>query len=133
MLVVDASVAVKWVLDEEGADAARALHTEHLTSPSLWLIEAANALWATAARGQISAKETEERLAGLRHAPVETTPAEVDLPSALQIANRLRHPIYDCLYLAAALRLNTHVVTADRRFVWACANNATLKRRVKLL
>jgi predicted nucleic acid-binding protein len=133
VIVVDASVAVKWVLDEKGSDAAFALRTETITAPALWLIEAANALWATAARGQISPVEAEERLVRLRSAPVEMTPVEDDLAAALRIANRLHHPIYDCLYLAVAVRLDTHVVTADRRFVQACAKDKGLRQRVKLL
>lgn len=131
--VIDASVAVKWVLDERGSDAALALQAEQLTAPSLWLIESANALWATAARGQISAKETEERLAVLRRAPVETTPAEDDLASGLTLANRLRHPVYDCVYLAAALRLDAEMITAHSRFVKACSRDAKLAKRVRLL
>lgn len=131
--VIDGSVAVKWVLDEKGSDVALALQAEQLTAPSLWLIEAANALWATAARGQISAKETEERLALLRRAPVETTPAEDDLASALALANRLQHPVYDCIYLAAALRFDMEVITADGRFFRACGRDAKLAERVRLL
>jgi predicted nucleic acid-binding protein len=133
VIVVDASVAVKWVLDEKGADAALALRVEQIASPALWLIEAASALWSKARRGEISQAETLERLESLGHSPIETMPIERDLQSALRIANQLSHPIYDCLYLAAALRLDTHVVTADRRFALACAKRDDIKKRVKLL
>jgi predicted nucleic acid-binding protein len=34
-------------------------------------------------------------------------------PRALDIARVLRHPVYDCFYLALAERLDTQVVTAD--------------------
>src|SRR5256885_7349326 len=44
-IVVDASVAVKWVLNEPRTDAALALCEEELVAPALWLAEAANALW----------------------------------------------------------------------------------------
>jgi predicted nucleic acid-binding protein len=133
VIVVDASVAVKWVIDEEGADSALALRVEQITSPALWLIEAGSAMWSKARRGEISQAETLERLESLFHSPIETTPIEQDLLSALRIANRLSHPIYDCLYLAAALRLDTYVVTADRRFAFACTQIDDFKRRVKLL
>ena len=132
-LVIDASVAVKWVLDEKGSAAAFALRTENLTAPALWLVEAASALWSTAARRQISHSEAEVRLAALRAAPMETTPVENDLANALQLANKICHPIYDCFYLAAALRIDSYVVTADRRFVQACGKDRDLSRRVKLL
>ncbi|HXM70340.1 MAG TPA: hypothetical protein VN970_04350 [Thermoanaerobaculia bacterium] len=44
MPVVDASVALKWVIDEEGSEAASALAAESLSAPSLILAECANAL-----------------------------------------------------------------------------------------
>ena len=44
-VVVDASVALKWVFDEPESEAAVALRDEELVAPALWLAEAANALW----------------------------------------------------------------------------------------
>jgi len=38
MIVVDASVAVKWVLDEPDSAAAVALRDEELIAPVLWLV-----------------------------------------------------------------------------------------------
>jgi hypothetical protein len=47
IIVVDASVAVKWVLREIGSDAADALlDHDGLIAPSIWLAEATNALGA---------------------------------------------------------------------------------------
>jgi predicted nucleic acid-binding protein len=45
-MIIDASVAVKWVAEEEDSDAATAWLAEALGAPELWLAEAANALWA---------------------------------------------------------------------------------------
>ncbi|HXU98933.1 MAG TPA: type II toxin-antitoxin system VapC family toxin, partial [Caulobacteraceae bacterium] len=115
-VVIDASVALKWVLDEPGREAADALLEEELIAPSLWLLEAANALWRRAGRGEITAEGAKERLTELYNAPVTTTPIENDLPAAMNLALALGHPVYDCLYLALAIRENTHVVTADVRF-----------------
>jgi predicted nucleic acid-binding protein len=44
-VVIDASVAIKWVLEEPGSEQAISLQDEELIAPALWLIEAANALW----------------------------------------------------------------------------------------
>jgi predicted nucleic acid-binding protein len=115
-IVIDASVALKWVLDEPGKEAADALLDEELIAPALWLVEAANALWKRVQRGEISADEAKERLAELYNAPMTTTAIEDDLPAAAELANTLGHPVYDCLYLAAAIRESTYVITADRRF-----------------
>jgi len=115
-VVIDASVALKWVLDEPGKDAADALLEEELIAPSLWLLEAANALWRRTQRGEINGEEAKERLSELYNAPVTTTTLE-----------------YDCLYLAMAIRENTYVVTADSRFHAAVDRSLTLKGAVRML
>ena len=55
-IVIDASVAVKWVLDEPRSDAALALRNEQLAAPALWLAEAANALWRHVRVGELTAE-----------------------------------------------------------------------------
>ncbi len=132
-IVIDASVALKWVLDEPGKEAADALLEEELIAPSLWLLEAANALWRRAQRGEIGGEGAKERLSELYNAPVTTTTIEDDLLAAADLANVLGHPVYDCLYLAMAIRENTYVVTADSRFLAAVDRSPTLKGVVRLL
>jgi hypothetical protein len=58
---------------------------------------------------------------------VTTTRIEDDLLAAADLASTLGHPVYDCLYLATALRESTHVVTADGRFHAAVEQSPTLK------
>ena len=131
-VVVDASVAVKWVLRENGSDAADALLDEDgLIAPAIWLAEAANALWRRARMSEIAADEARERLLELQNAPVASIAIDAHIEQALMLATRLGHPVYDCLYLALAVRQNTHVVTADRRFASAAAGE--LAGRVRLL
>jgi predicted nucleic acid-binding protein len=132
-LVVDASVALKWVLAESGQAAADALLDEDLIAPSLWLLEAANALWRRNLRGELSVGEAEERLSELFNAPVTSIPIEDDLSMAAVLAQRLGHPVYDCLYLALAVREQTQVVTADRRFWTIVQTVPDLAGRVRLL
>jgi predicted nucleic acid-binding protein len=43
--VVDASVALKWALEEPGSDRARLLSSARLEAPDLLPIECANVLW----------------------------------------------------------------------------------------
>lgn len=129
-IVIDASVALKWVLAEAGQDSADALLDRELIAPSLWLIEAANALWRRTARGELTTTEAAERLAELMQAPVTTTPVEADIAAALGLAAQLGHPVYDCLYLALAIREDTVVVTADARFHAAVSGDPALAGRV---
>src|ERR1700751_3178757 len=123
-IVVDASVALKWVLDEPGSDVAAALRGQELVAPALWLAEAANALWRKACAGEITSVEANVRLSELRKAPVATLSIEPYLDQALELAVEMGHPVYDCIYLALALHQRTHVLTADRRFVFAASSTA---------
>lgn len=62
-IVIDGSIALKWVLDEPGSDAAEELQKKDFAAPSLWLPDHANALWHRLARGELRAAEAAERLA----------------------------------------------------------------------
>lgn len=132
-IVIDASVALKWVLDEPGREAADALIDDDLAAPELWLVEAANALWRRIALGEITAGEALERLAELANAPVASLAMEPHLAAALRLASEIGHPVHDCVYLALALHYDTQVVTADRRFHAAAASVPAFADRVRLL
>lgn len=115
-VVIDASVALKWVVPEDGSEAARALRRFELIAPNIWLAEVANALWRHVLRAELEQRQAEGLLRELKAAPVLTIPLEADIQIALGLASELSHPIYDCIYLALAQRESTYVITADRRF-----------------
>lgn len=118
-LVVDASVAVKWVLDEPATERAVALRVsdEDLIAPSLVHVEIGSALWRASLRGDITAPEAARALnAALAHYAHIVLLAEL-ADTALELAIELRHPIYDCFYLALAQRERCALVTADRRLL----------------
>ena len=81
--------------------------------------------------GEIITAQALPFLQNLIDAPVVSEPAEPHLPAALRLAIELRHPIYDCLYLAVALHDDINVVTADRRF--AAAALSAYPGRIRLL
>lgn len=122
-LVVDASVGLKWVLDEAGSDLAEALarSDEVLLVPDFWLNEACNVLWLQVRRNLLTPDAAREGLALLR-AQVEPTPtAALALwHAALEIGIAVNHSIYDALYVAFAIEIGAErVVTADAPFVRA--------------
>ena len=131
-IVIDASVAVKWVLPENGSEAASSLLSEELIAPTFWLLEAASVLWRRQRRGEMSVDQAGARLLGLINAPVAPVPIEPHIERSLKLAAELDHPVYDCLYLAIAIKHDTHVVTADRRFA-AVADRESLAGFVRLL
>jgi predicted nucleic acid-binding protein len=132
MIVIDASVALKWVLSETGSDAAETLLDQNLMAPDLWLAEAANALWRRARAGEITAEQASTRFSELLKAPVASLPIEPHVERALGLAIEIGHPIYDCIYLALALTHDSHLVTADRRFALV-AGREGFGGRVRLL
>jgi predicted nucleic acid-binding protein len=113
--IVDASVVVKWVLAEADSAAAIALGQYRLLAPDLLDIECASVLWKAARRGELRPEEAADRLALIGEAAIERLPNPVLLPGAMRHALRLGHPIYDCLYLEAAIWTGLPLVTADRR------------------
>ena len=131
-IVIDASVALKWVFDEPGSEYASALRADQLIAPAIWLAEAANALWRRVRIKDITPERANARLTELLNAPVASLPIEPYLDAALRVATQLGHPVYDCLYLAIAIHHQTHVVTADRRFA-AIGNQPDFTGRVRLL
>ena len=119
--VVDASVAVKWVAYEQNSPAAAAVREadNHLIAPSLVIAEIGNALWKKALRREMTRNET---LAAFRLAVshfAEFVPLHDFHQKALELAIELRHPIYDCFYIALAERERCALITADARLIAA--------------
>ena len=128
-LVVDASVAVKWVLWEAGSAEALALTSQDLIAPPLLRVECANALWSAHRRGEITGAEAQAKLNDLVSGGVEFR--EADMAEALRLALQLAHAVYDCVYLALARVEGVAMVTADEKFaskVEAAGLGANLRR-----
>lgn len=119
MLIVDASVAVKWVFDEAGDLEARAIIERRvaLVAPELIVAEVSNAAWRRYVKGDIPLDQA--RLITLEVPRVfsELFPLAPLRSRALSIAVELRHPVYDCFYVALAESEDATLVTADRRLV----------------
>jgi predicted nucleic acid-binding protein len=114
-LVIDANVAIKWVIDEPGTPEALSLRRHRLFAPDLLVAECANVLWKKVGRSELNIEEA--LLAGrlLQRAEIELMPMRGLLEPATRLAVVLGHPAYDCIYLALAERLSCDLVTADRR------------------
>ena len=115
VVVVDASVAVKWVIGEPDSEPATWLMRSSLHAPDLIVAEYANTLWKKIGRGELTPDEAE--LAGrlLEAADLQLVPSRHLLARAVRPAAELQHPAYDCVYLLVAMDLSVSMVTADRR------------------
>ena len=123
-LVIDASVAIKWVVDEHGTREALSLLRHRLFAPDLLVAECANVLWKKTRRNELSVEEARLAARLLQRADVELTPMRPLLESATMLAIALDHPAYDCTYLALAESLSCDLVTADHRTIHATINVA---------
>lgn len=116
-LVVDASVAVKWVVDEPDSPRARIVAGSGaaLVAPEIVLAESGNVLWRLVRTRRISPMQAAAAELELRSAFDRLTPTAELVGEALEIAIRIDHPIYDCFYIALARRLDADLVTSDAR------------------
>lgn len=120
--VVDASVAVKWFVDEPGHGEALALlaSDDILIAPDFALVEIASVLARKVVRGEIG---EEQAMLGIDAAAASfdrLPPATPLLGRAARLSFDLRHAVYDCLYLALAQSEGATLVTADDRFREKC-------------
>lgn len=131
--VVDASVAVKWLVTEAFSEQAAQLLDKDLTliAPELLFAEVTNALWAMCRRGNITRADFAEAMDVLKMAPVAVpVPMRQPTASAARLAGDLDHPAYDCFYLALAVQEQFPVATTDRRFHDAVRKNPYLSDRI---
>jgi predicted nucleic acid-binding protein len=131
-LVIDASVAIKWIIDEPGSAAALNLRRHRLWAPELLVAECANILWKKVRRNELNEREALLYARALERARVELEPMGRLLERATQLAILIGHPAYDCVYLALAERLSCDVVTADQR-LGRVSLPQDLPRRIRLL
>lgn len=127
-LVVDASVALKWVLPEPDSHHAQALAVgnEPLLVPDFWLNEATNVCWLQTRKGKWAPGEAREALELLRAQVTPTPTGRLGLHDvALEIGLAVGHSTYDTLYVAFAIAMDArHVVAADGPFVQAMRRHA---------
>ena len=131
--IVDASVAIKWVVNESGSDRARLLSETKLEAPDLLPIECANILWKKVRLRDLTREEASTRLELLLRAPVSLSESRRLLDSALGLSLDLGHPVYDCVYIALALSRDIPLVTADERLVAAVRKSPKVASRVMRL
>ena len=103
-LVVDASIAVKWVVEEDGTAQALALRQRSkLIAPQLLVAECANILWKKVQREELLKEEALLAARLLQGAEIELLPMQSLLEAAVRMSIEIDHAAYDCVYLALAI------------------------------
>jgi len=129
--VLDASVALRWVLDPQPPPYASrvrdGLHAGSLAPvvPWLWHWEVANSVAYHERQGLISASETVAAWASVRawSALVATdAQPQVPLAAAFELARHYGLTVYDASYLELAMRLRVPLATLDHQLLRAAAH-----------
>jgi predicted nucleic acid-binding protein len=114
-LVVDASVAVKWLVPESHADAARRILSPNneLLAPDLIWAEVGNVIWKKWRRREVPGHTAGNLLQDFRRYPVQTFASRALMSAAWDLAERYSRSFYDSVYLALAASVECPLVTAD--------------------
>ncbi|HMA73414.1 MAG TPA: type II toxin-antitoxin system VapC family toxin [Xanthobacteraceae bacterium] len=116
--VIDASIAVKWVIEEQGTPEALVLRRKaKLIAPELLVAECANVLCKKVQRNELTKEEALLAARLLQGAEIELLPMRSLFEAATRISIELNHPAYDCMYVALAVANECTFVTADERFL----------------
>lgn len=113
-VVVDASVALKWVLEERGTASALAILDEDVIhAPDFMLVEVANVLWAKVSRQVVTRAEADAAFEAIAAVPVAFTPLGELTRPARSLSFALDLTVYDALYAALAQQFDCPLATAD--------------------
>jgi predicted nucleic acid-binding protein len=135
ILVVDASVVIKWFVPEVHGESARRLLTapHQYLAPDLLFPEVGNVIWKKVRRGELTAREGGMLAADLTSVAVEAVASRVLLSDAVALAMATGLTVYDATYLALAVRLDTVLVTADERLGRAVAPDPVAAAHVRMV
>lgn len=123
--VLDASVAVKFVLPEHDSPKALLLEadfrnqTHELIAPDTFPIEVAHALTKIQRRGLLLPEEAKAGILRILVNPPDLFSYLPLLDRAVEIATEYRIGVYDCLYVALAEQEGCQLVTADLKLIKA--------------
>jgi predicted nucleic acid-binding protein len=118
VIVIDSSIALQWVLPEEGSEKAlRYVRADDVVSPDILLVEAANVLAKKVRAKDMSGEAAVQALGMVRSAITRIVHTEPLVPRALELSIALSHPVYDCVFLACAEQVDGKLATRDAPFV----------------
>jgi len=136
LFVIDASVAAKWFLpaaNEPLTDEALELLKQYANGrvrfvvPDLFWAEFANLLWKAVRHGRCTRRSAESAIAALKNRRLTTVPSQALVEQAFGIAVAFERTVYDSLYVALAVDLRGHLITADERLANALAAHLPVK------
>ena len=118
IVVVDASILVKWYVDEDHTDEAEQLADGRfeLHAPELMLPEFGNILWKKCRNDDLDENVARSAIASLLSLHIIMHSNTALLEPAFLGAQETGQSVYDWMYLSLAISLDCKFVTADRKF-----------------
>lgn len=115
--VVDASVAVKWVVPEIYSASARRLLGRNyaLLVPDFFFAEVTNVFWKRVLRAEDNADDAKVALEAITAQPLQVYPSLGLISPAFDLAIQTQRAAYDCVYLALAVEYQCQMATADEK------------------
>jgi predicted nucleic acid-binding protein len=118
MLVLDASVAVAWLFDDERTPEVVAVGETVCEGgayvPPHWELEVANSLLYAARRGRCRLADVGLSLDRLNRLGIEPSPHQADTKAVVELADRRGLTVYDAAYLRHAAHLGLPLATLDQ-------------------
>jgi len=135
-LVLDASVAVRWAVPS--TKETLALESLQLLKryadgeinfvvPDIFWAEVGNVMWKGVRQRRWPQAVAERATSDMKNRDFFTVPSVELLAEALEIAFAYDRSVYDCLYVALAIRFKTEMITADERLANALAAHLPVK------
>lgn len=120
-LVLDASMALSWLLPDEASEASVAVQSELVKAEGIWVaahwrLEVANSLCMAERRKRLDASGIAQAVALFTQLPVIVDPETDERASAETLALARQHSlsVYDAAYLELALRRGAALASLDR-------------------
>lgn len=120
MIVVDTNVVAYLLLEGPQTEKAEALllHDPEWAAPLLWRSELRNVLSGFMRRGQLERKQV-LRLQGQAESLLQGREVPVDSADVFRLVEASDCSAYDCEFVAAALALQTRLISSDRQLLRA--------------
>jgi predicted nucleic acid-binding protein len=122
-VVIDASVAAKWFLDEphstEALDILKKVLDDELSllAPDHIYAEIGNTLWRRTNAGTVAVSDAQDFISDFLMIKITLVSTADLLSDAYHLAITYKRSTYDSLYLALSQREQCHFVTADEKLV----------------
>lgn len=118
-LILDASASINYIMENEYADILQNYIdiSDYNVAPEFYRIEVANVMWKYFKYKGFSKKFCEDTVTDCHNLVDKYLYTKTIITEAFALATITSHPVYDCLYLVSARRMNFTLLTLDKKLI----------------